>query len=180
MTSSVSLGTLGRILALLAPLIILWHMRCIFLYYVDSGMITWVLLDTFSWTVFPHCDMLRRISSSQSNLSSIACEFFRRTMSYVLFRSSLVPFSPRLVRCRWKPGKDIGCETILGIWETWIDPSIWEIWIRSRCNKISSLGFTIFLQRWRLFINRYLNCNNNNLATDFRSNHYLKAYESEI
>lgn len=94
--------------------------------------------------VFPRCDMLRRISSSQSNRSSIACEFFRRTVSYVFFRSSLVPFSPRLVWCRWKPSKDIGCETILGIWETWIDPSIWEIWIRSRCNEISSLGFTIF------------------------------------
>lgn len=55
---------------------------------VSFRMMTWVLLDTTYWIVFPLQGALWRLSPRRCNIFSIACKFCCQMVLYMLFTSS--------------------------------------------------------------------------------------------
>lgn len=61
--------------------------------------------------VFPCIFALLKLSSRWSNISSIACKFYRWTIFKALFNSLLVPYILRLASSNWKPGNTFSLGT---------------------------------------------------------------------
>lgn len=95
--------------------------------------------------MFPLRGSFCRLPSRRSNLTSIAYEFCCRMMLY-MFKKSLAPCVLRLACNNLKPSNASGrvsSADIKGLsWGTGVDSAIYEVYSRSRCNRVSTITWS--------------------------------------
>lgn len=116
-----------RALESLAPLMILRLRNLIFLRY---SRLRGNNLSSLGFCLLNNVPSLRHIMEAffeAKQLFLYSCEFFYRTMLYMLFTNSFTPYTSSLARSSWKPCKASGCKigggTKVSIGGIWIDPT---------------------------------------------------------